>query len=209
MSTDERLVIGEGWKAYAVGGDYVVTDYLYLYNMSTGEAFTIEDVDSSAYPDIDGDYIVWEDERNGNYDIYEYRISTGEEFAVTTADNDQTVPRIDGDYIVWQDYRNSSFFDIYLSSTDLSVAEKKITKGNEQFDTADVENYSMILFGSELLSQDYALSIFDAADAANVNMLGIGVTVATSYEDPQNPIGSILADAGRDKGDPGRRQFCI
>ena len=216
LSTGEEFLVSSTsnndnvMRSPVIDGDYIsyteysanpyscCYSYVYAYRISTGEEIKVSNSDSAYNPRIDGDYIVWEDDRSGNYDIYAYEISTGEEFAVTTADNDQTDPQIDGDYIVWQDYRNGSFFDIYLSSTDLSVSEQKITKGKEQFDTADVENYSMILFGSELLSQDYVLSIFDAADAAGVNMLGIGIFRESDYgSGPQNPLGSILADDGR------------
>jgi TolB protein len=61
---------------------------------------------------MDGDYIVWSDNRNGNSDIYAYQISTQTEFAITTAAGTQRYPEISGDYVVWEDYRNGNA-DIY------------------------------------------------------------------------------------------------
>ena len=72
------------------------------------------------YPDIDGSTIVWEDDRNGDMDIYlgtidEFRSRptgyTGER--LTDNLSSQERPSISGDYVVWQDDRNGNW-DIYL-----------------------------------------------------------------------------------------------
>ena len=47
-----------------------------------------------------------------DWDIYGYRISTGEKISVTTSKGDQISPAIYGDIIVWQDNRNGNW-DIY------------------------------------------------------------------------------------------------
>ncbi|NMA88518.1 MAG: hypothetical protein GX965_05070, partial [Methanoculleus bourgensis] len=69
-------------------------------------------------PDIDGNMIVWEDNRNGNKDIYfgtvdkfradsgrgtQHASYTGEQ--ITDNPASQEKPSISGDYIVWQDNR--------------------------------------------------------------------------------------------------------
>ncbi|WP_292522465.1 Ig-like domain-containing protein [Methanoculleus sp.] len=81
------------------------------------------------FPDIDGNRIVWEDDRNGDIDIYlgtvdQFRESlggyTGER--VTSDPASQERPSISGDYIVWQDDRNGDW-DIYLH--DASTGEEK------------------------------------------------------------------------------------
>ncbi len=59
-----------------------------------------------------GDYIVWTDKRNGNFDIYAYQISTATEFPVSLAAGDQLAPQVYGDYVVWQDHRSGDA-DIY------------------------------------------------------------------------------------------------
>lgn len=61
---------------------------------------------------MDGDYIVWSDDRNGNLDIYGYQISTATEFPISTAAGSQHSPKVSGDYVVWQDNRNGND-DIY------------------------------------------------------------------------------------------------
>jgi beta propeller repeat protein len=56
---------------------------------------------------------VWEDNRNGNSDIYMYDISTDKEEAICTDKADQKNPSIWGNRILWEDYRNGNW-DIYM-----------------------------------------------------------------------------------------------
>lgn len=67
---------------------------------------------AAAEIDMAGDYIVWSDNRNGNPDIYGYRISTATEFPISTAGGVQRFPKVSGDYVVWEDYRDGNA-DIY------------------------------------------------------------------------------------------------
>ncbi len=67
--------------------------------------------EASAYA-MAGDYIVWTDKRNGNFDIYAYQISSATELSISLAAGDQLAPQISGDYVVWQDHRNDDA-DIY------------------------------------------------------------------------------------------------
>jgi beta propeller repeat protein len=64
-------------------------------------------MDSAAQtnPVIEGDYIVWEDRRAGNLDIYMYEISTGKEKPVCTDPSPQKTPAISDGRIVWADGR--------------------------------------------------------------------------------------------------------
>ena len=71
-------------------------------------------------PDIDGNMIVWEDDRDGNAEIYIGTVDgfrpypsayTGERLTTNAAS--QEMPSISGDYIVWQDDRDGDR-EIYL-----------------------------------------------------------------------------------------------
>jgi beta propeller repeat protein len=57
-------------------------------------------------PALYQDMIVYQDNRNGNWDIYGYNLETGEEFQITTDPNDQIYPDIYGNVVVWLDKRD-------------------------------------------------------------------------------------------------------
>ncbi len=79
-----------------------------------------------AYPKIYNNRIVWQDERNGDWDIYLYDLSIGKETQITKDPSDQRDPAIYGNKIVWQDERNGAW-DIYMY--DISTGkETQITK---------------------------------------------------------------------------------
>jgi len=63
---------------------------------------------SQTNPDIDGNIIVWQDNRNNNWDIFGYNLTTREEFQITDDSHDQTNPAISGNVVVWQDNRNGN-----------------------------------------------------------------------------------------------------
>ena len=56
-------------------------------------------------PDISGHIVVWQDDRNGNWDIYGYNLTTRQEFQITTNLAHQTNPAISGTLAVWEDSR--------------------------------------------------------------------------------------------------------
>lgn len=64
-------------------------------------------------PDIDGDFIVWEDNRNENYDIYMIDLGKGDTLQITDDPADQKNPRVWQGRVVWEDNRNGNL-DIYL-----------------------------------------------------------------------------------------------
>lgn len=68
--------------------------------------FQVPGVTQGEYPDISGSWIVWQDSRNGNLDIYAYDISTETEHQITRNSGNQGWPRISGHLIAWRDYRN-------------------------------------------------------------------------------------------------------
>jgi beta propeller repeat protein len=73
-------------------------------------------------PSISGDKIVWEEDRNGNDDIYLYDLSTNQETQITEYGGEN--PSISGDKIVWEDD-----YDIYMY--DLSTNQEiQITTGS-------------------------------------------------------------------------------
>ena len=63
-------------------------------------------------PKVYGDRIVWQDNRNGDWDIYMYSISTATETRLSSGDIDQVLPNIWGDNVVWLERGTDGFWYI-------------------------------------------------------------------------------------------------
>lgn len=85
----------------------------------------------ASHPDIYGNRIVWQDFRNGNYDIYMYDLSTSRETRITANESNQTYPALYGDRIVWQDDLNGQY-DIYMYNISTSKETQISTSGRAQ-----------------------------------------------------------------------------
>jgi len=113
---DDNMVV---YATKAVGGDWEI---------AWGEVDTATHVflpypyvsiaGSQTHPAISGDWIVWQDHRGANWDIYARNLTApGVEVAVCTAPGNQTLPRLSGNLVVWQDHRGDNW-DVY--SNDVS-----------------------------------------------------------------------------------------
>jgi beta propeller repeat protein len=104
-------------------------------------------------PNIDGNYIVWQDDRNGNWDIYMFDLKTTSEVQITSDKSDQVNPKIFGDIIVWKDMRNQQGVpetfpldynsDIYYYNLS-SKQEFQLTTNNQAQFAPDIYKESII-----------------------------------------------------------------
>ena len=78
-----------------------------------------------SFPDISGDRIVWEEERNGKWDVYVYDLTTQTATQITDDPARQGYPAISGDRIVWGEERNGNN-DIYVYNM-ITQTETRIT----------------------------------------------------------------------------------
>jgi beta propeller repeat protein len=79
-------------------------------------------------PDIDRNIVVWQDNRNGDWDIYGYNLTTRQEFQITDEQHDQTNPAISGNVVVWEDSRdgNLQIFAIVLDGLEVAICTSKL-----------------------------------------------------------------------------------
>jgi beta propeller repeat protein len=104
-------------------------------------------------PAIYGNWIVWEDSRNGGSDIYGYNIITGEERRITPVGASGYDPSISGNLVTWQDFRDNTDFQIF--SNDLSTGiETQIT--NDPW-----EHSAPAIDGNNIVWQDKQTGTFD------------------------------------------------
>jgi len=67
---------------------------------------------NETHPDADGNFLVWSDDRDGNWDIYAMRVDTREEYRLSDHPADQRNPVISAGCVAWEDNRNGDW-DIY------------------------------------------------------------------------------------------------
>jgi beta propeller repeat protein len=79
-------------------------------------------------PDIDRNIVVWQDNRNGDWDIYGYNLTTRREFQITDNPHDQTNPAVSGNTVVWEDSRdgNLQIFAIVLDGPEVARCTSKL-----------------------------------------------------------------------------------
>jgi len=80
---------------------------------------------TSLFPDIYGNNIIWNENRNDSWDIYLYDLAAGQERQITSDPSRQDAHAIFGNKIVYSDNRNGNA-DIYLFDLD-SNQERQIT----------------------------------------------------------------------------------
>lgn len=170
-----------GWCAESAIGIHVI------------EMEVCTDINTQANPDIEVRFVVWQDNRNGDWDIYGYDLDKDMEYAICTADGNQTNPSmgiasiLDDPIIAWQDDRNGNN-DIYgykllYNYYDLAV-------GTEiEICTDPCEQQNPVSVGGYVYWQD--------------NRNGDWDIYARTYEYQQEPNEVVICDEDGDQINPG------
>jgi hypothetical protein len=109
-TSPETYSLGErfpAWVAYDPEAPPGSTKDVYYYDVDAGAVVHLESTGFGwqYFPIHGGDYIYWEDDRDGDWNIYRYRLSTGEEERFTWDESDQGYPRIQNHLLTWMDLR--------------------------------------------------------------------------------------------------------
>lgn len=92
---------------------------------------------------LSGHLVVWQDNRNGNWDIYGFNLITRQEFQITSDKNNQTYPAIDGLLVAYEDDRSgkSAIFAVQLEGASIANCTAPIsgdTNGDCRVDMNDL-----------------------------------------------------------------------
>lgn len=130
--------------------------------MGAGSTFTelpiCTDTANQVYPVASGEIMVWQDDRNGNWDIYAYNLSTGVEFPICTNSANQEDPSISGDVIVWEDVRDGDdeiyMYDLVTNQevriTDYASNQSNPTISGDTIVWQDYRNGNPDIYGYDL-----------------------------------------------------------
>ncbi len=103
-----------------------VEDYL-----TQDEVDAVADADQT-HPDLAGSRLVWQDNRNENWDIMLSDLGASGAVNLTAGQtSDQERPRTDGRYVVWQDRRNGNW-DVFLHDTTTGTTTPLTTETTDQ-----------------------------------------------------------------------------
>lgn len=141
-------------------GIIVYTDYRWsdviVYDVSTGVTRNITRPDkerlgrafNSVDPATDGTIVAWQDNRDGNNEIYAMDLVSGEERQISDSPDSDSRPAVNGGHIVWQRCAAGGTCDIYYYEW-AGGTTQQITN------TPDRNEWNPDIYGSDIVYQDH------------------------------------------------------
>jgi beta propeller repeat protein len=146
-----------------------------------------------------GSWAVWQDQSDGNWEIYAQKVTTNSAIQqLTRTSLSQQNPRTDGRYVVWQAQQTNGNWDIYMLDLQAGSGPQAVTSTPNIDETAPAIDWPWVVWqqrptGSSAAWQVYALNLTSNAPPAAVspstqNELNPDVSAGrTVWQDLRNP----------------------
>ena len=105
-----------------------------------------------------GRWIVWQDQRNGNWDIYAMDMNDETETPIPIRNNtyNQKRPRTDGEYVVWEDRQADGTWDIWAKKLGVANAALAVTDSPEADDRKPTVFWPWVVYQTKPVSNPSA-----------------------------------------------------
>ncbi len=131
-----------------------------------------------------GRWLVWQDQRNSNWDIYALDMQSGEEHVVRDNLLNQQRPRTDGQYVVWEDRQPDGTWDIWFRKLGSPEAARPITATPAVEERKPAIDYPWIVYQARPTADNSA-----PWQVMAYNMItGATTTVDSSGQDQLDPV---------------------
>jgi beta propeller repeat protein len=195
----------------SISGDYMVWTGLFRYNgidyhadirmcdLSTGLIKDITtDLHNSFMPDISDDLIVWTDNRNGDWDIYLYNLTSEKTRIICNESGNQIYPKISGNRIIWMDSRNGDY-DIYMYDLIENEEVPICTNSSSQQAPVISGDYIAWLDNRTGVYQTYVKSVIDDSKLSIYGWdenNGTWMPLKTTVDNSSNNVSAEITDLG-------------
>jgi beta propeller repeat protein len=114
-------------------------------------------------PWIWGPYVVWEDHRDANHDLYLYDLRSRTETRLTNDSGWEERPRINGRRIVWQEWVSGSSYEIYMRDLDGPV-KVRITNDLGEQEFPEISGDRIVYSGSYWSSPVWSFDLSSSSE---------------------------------------------
>lgn len=147
-----------------------------------------------------GKWVVWQDQRGGNWDIYAQELATGApSVAITDSPLNQERPRTDGRYVVWEDRQPDGTWDIRARALGATAAAFAVTATPESDERKPVIDWPWVVYQAKPVSNPGASWQLLARNMLTGDTVAIDPTVQDQVE-PAISGSSVVWQDFRDVG---------